>query len=86
MHSSLYGVPAETRRLREADANANFNLSMLAALALVTTILVTLLIPPFQSLPSGVKGITRLVLAVVLVTGLILLAAAGMSATGYFLQ
>jgi hypothetical protein len=30
--------------------------------------------------------ITRLVLAAMLVTGLVLLGAAGMSATGYFLQ
>lgn len=88
MHSSLYGVPSETRRLQQADANADFNWWMLIGLALTATILVTLLIPPFKSLniPSSVKGITRFVLAVVLVIGLILLAAAGMSATGYFLQ
>ena len=86
MHSSLYGVPSETRRLHEADANVSLNLWMLVGLALAATILVTLVIPPFKSLPSGMKGITRLVLAVVLVIGLILLVAAAMSATGYFLQ
>lgn len=88
MHSSLYGVPSESRRLQQADANADFNWWMLVGLALTATILVTLLIPPFRSLtiPSSVKGIARFVLAVVLVIGLILLAAAGMSATGYFLQ
>lgn len=86
MHSSLYGVPSETRRLQEADANVSFNLWMLVGLALAATILVTLLIPPFTSLPSSMKGITRFLLAVVLVSGLVLLAAAGMSATGYFLQ
>jgi hypothetical protein len=86
MHSSLYGVPAEARRLREADANVDFNFRMLVGLALAATILVTLLMPQFHSLPSGVKGIARFVLAVVLVIALILLAAAGMSATGYFLQ
>jgi hypothetical protein len=86
MHSSLYGIPAEARRLQEADANADFNWWMLMGLALTASIVATLLIPPFKSLPSTVKGITRFVLGVVLVIGLILLAAAGMSATGYFIQ
>lgn len=88
MHSSLYGVPSEARRLQEADANADFNWWMLMGLAVTASIVATLLIPPFKSLsvPSSVKGISRFVLAVVLVIGLILLAAAGMSATGYFLQ
>ena len=88
MHSSLYGVPSEARRLQEADANADFNWWMLMGLALTASIVAALLIPPFksQSLPSSVKGIGRFVLGVVLVVGLILLAAAGMSATGYFLQ
>ncbi len=88
MHSSLYGVPSETRRLQQADVNADFNLWMLVGLALTATILATLLISPFkaETIPSSVKGITRFVLAVVLVIGLIVLAAAGMSASGYFLQ
>jgi hypothetical protein len=86
MHSSLYGVPAEARRLREADANADFNWWMLMGLAFTASVVATLLIPPFKSLPSSVKGITRFVLGVVLVIGLVLLAVAGMSATGYFLQ
>lgn len=88
MHSSLYGVPAEARRLREADANADFNWWMLMGLAVMATIVATLLIPPFkaQSVPSSVSGISRFVLAAVLVVGLILLATVGMSATGYFVQ
>src|SRR5579859_8231715 len=88
MHSSLYGLPAETRRLREADANADFNWWMLMGLAVAATIIAAMLIPPFksQSLPSSVKGVTRFVLAALLVMGLILLATAGMSATGYFVQ
>jgi hypothetical protein len=88
MHSSLYGIPAETRRLREADANADFNWWMLMGLAVTATIVATVLIPPFksQALPSGVKGISRFVLAAVLVVGLIFLATIGMSATGYFVQ
>ncbi|MGD1081104.1 MAG: hypothetical protein ABR881_22520 [Candidatus Sulfotelmatobacter sp.] len=88
MHSSLYGVPSEARRLREADANADFNWWMLMGLAVTATIVATMLIPPFksQSLPSSVKGISRFVLAVVLVVGLIFIAAAGMSATGFFLK
>ncbi len=88
MHSSLYGVPSEARRLREADANADFNWWMLMGLAVTATIVATMLIPPFksQTLPSSVKGISRFVLAVVLVVGLIFIAAAGMSATGFFLK
>jgi formate-dependent nitrite reductase membrane component NrfD len=88
MHSSLYGVRAEARRLREADANADFNWWMLMGLAVTATVVAALLIPPFksQSLPSSVKGVSRFVLAAVLVVGLILLATAGMSATGFFVR
>jgi hypothetical protein len=88
MHSSLYGVPAEARRLREADANADFNWWMLMGLAVTATIIAATLIPPFksQTLPSSVKGISRFVLAAMLVVGLIVLATAGMSTTGYFVK
>jgi hypothetical protein len=88
MHSSLSGVPSEARTLQKADANADFNWWMLMGLAITATIVATLLIPPFKSqrLPSGVKGITRFVLALVLVVGLILIAATGMSATGFFVR
>jgi hypothetical protein len=88
MHSSLYGVPAEARRLQKADANADFNWWMLMGLAVTATIVATMLIPPFksQSIPSSMKGISRFLLAAVLVVGLILLATAGMSATGYFVE
>jgi len=88
MHSSLYGVPAEARRLREADANADFNWWMLMGLAVTATIIAAMLIPPFksQTLPSSVKRISRFVLAAMLVVGLIVLATAGMSTTGYFIQ
>jgi hypothetical protein len=88
MHSSLYGVPAEARRLREADANADFNWWMLMGLAVTATIVAAILIPPFksQSLPPSLKGVSRFVLAAVLVLGLIVLATAGMSATGFFVR
>ena len=88
MHSSLSGVPSEVRRLQQADANADFNWWMLMGLAVTATIVATMLIPSFksQTLPSSVKGISRFVLAAVLVVGLILLATAGMSATGYFVE
>jgi len=88
MHSSLYGVPAETRRLREADANADFNWWMLMGLAVTATIVATILIPPFKSenLPSSLKGISRFGLAAVLVVGLIVIATAGMATTGYFVK
>ena len=79
MHGALYGVPAEAGRLKEADANADFYLWTLIALAGTATIVATKLI-------SSTKRISRIVLAVVLVAGLILIVAAGMSATGYFLK
>jgi hypothetical protein len=88
MHSSLSGVPSEARTLQKADANADFNWWMLMGLTIIATIVATMLIPPFKSqrLSSGLKGITRFALAVVLVVGLILLAAAGMAVTGYFVK
>ena len=88
MHSSLYGIPSEARRLQEADANAGFNWWMLMGLAITATILAAMLIPPFksQALPPSLKGISRFALAAVLVVGLIFIATAGMSATGYFVK
>ncbi len=88
MHGALYGIPAESRRLKEADANADFYLWTLLGLMVTATIVATMLIPPFKShtLPSSAKGIGRFVLAVLLVVGLILIGVAGMSATGYFLK
>jgi hypothetical protein len=87
MHGALYGVPAEAGRLKEADANADFYLWTLIALAGTATIVATKLIPlKSLTLASSTKRISRFVLAVVLVAGLILIVAAGMSATGYFLK
>jgi hypothetical protein len=87
MHGALYGVPAEAGRLKEADANADFYLWTLIALAGTATIVATKLMPlKSQTLASSTKRISRIVLAVVLVAGLILIVAAGMSATGYFLK
>jgi hypothetical protein len=87
MHGALYGVPAEAGRLKEADANVDFYLWTLIALAGTATIVATKLMPlKSQTLASSTKRISRIVLAVVLVAGLILIVAAGMSATGYFLK
>jgi hypothetical protein len=86
MHTSLSGIPAETRQLKVADANANFNWWMLMGLAGSATMVATILIPPFRSLPGSLQGISRFALAAVLIVGLIFITVAGMSATGYFLN
>jgi hypothetical protein len=88
VHGALYGIPKGTRRLQEADANADFNWWVLMGLAGTATIVASILIPPLksQTLPTGLKGISRFLFALVLVVGSILIVAAGMSATGYFLK
>ena len=88
MHGALYGIPAETRQLSQADANANFNWWVLIGLSAVAIVVATALIPPFTSptFPASLKGLTRFVFALLLVAGLMLLTVVGMSATGYFLK
>jgi len=88
VHGALYGVPKGTRRLQEADANADFNWWVLIGLAGTATIVASILILPLksQALPTSLKGISRFILALALVVGSILIVAAGMSATGYFLK
>lgn len=88
VHGALHGIPKGTRRLQEADANADFNWWLLVGLAGVATIVASILIPPFksQTLPTSLKGISRFIFALVLVIGSILIVAVGMSATGYFLK
>jgi hypothetical protein len=57
-------------------------------MAVTATIVATILIPPFKSatLPAGLKGLSRFVLAVVLVVGSIFIVAYGPSVAGHYLK
>jgi uncharacterized membrane protein YhaH (DUF805 family) len=88
VYSAYYGLPTEAWRLKEASPRADFYWWMLAVLAVTATIVATILIPPFKSetLPAGFKGLSRFVLAVVLVVSSIWVVAAGLSAAGHYLK
>jgi hypothetical protein len=61
---------------------------VLAVLSVGATIVATILIPPFKSetIPVGLKAVTRFVLAVVLVSGSILIVTYGVLAVGHYLR
>jgi hypothetical protein len=88
VYSAYYGLPSEAWRLKEAGPKADFYGWILAGLAVTATIVATILIPPFKSetLPAGLKGISRFVLAGVLVVGSIFLVAYGLSVAGHYLK
>jgi hypothetical protein len=88
VYSAYYGLPSEAWRLKEAGAKAQFYGWLLVGLGLTVTIIATVLIPPFKSenLPAGFKSISRVVLALLLVIGSILVVAYGWSAAGHYLK
>lgn len=88
VYSGNYGLPSEAWRLKEATSKAQLYWWVLAGLAVIATTVATVLIPPFksQALPAGLKGVSRFVLAVVLVAGSIFLIAYGLSAVGHYLK
>lgn len=93
VYSAYYGLPSEAWRLKEAGPKAGFYYWMLAGLVVTATIVATILIPPFKSetLPAGLKGLTRFVLAVVLVFGSIFIVAFAivafaLSSAGHYLK
>lgn len=88
VYSAYYGLPSEAWRLKEAAPKAQLYWWVLAGLAVTATIVATILIPPFKSatLPTGLKGLGRFVLAVVLVAGSIFIVAYGLSAAGHYLK
>jgi hypothetical protein len=88
VYSGYYGLPSEAWRLKEAGPKVQLYWWVLAALAVTATIVATMLIPPFKSntLPTGLKGLTRFVLAVVLVAGSIFVVSYGLSAAGHYLK
>lgn len=86
--SAYYDRPSEAWRLKEAGPKAQLYWWVLAGLPVTATIVATVLIPPFKSetLPAGLKGLSRFVLAVVLVAGSILIVAYGLSAAADYLK
>ncbi len=88
VYSGNYGLPSEAWRLKEAGSEAQLYWWVLAALAVTGTIVTTILIPPFKSktLPAGLKGLSRFVLAGLLVAGCIFIVAYGLSAAGHYLK
>jgi hypothetical protein len=75
IYSAYYGLPSETLRVKEAGSQAELYWWILAALAVAATIVAFILIPPNKSetLPAGLKGVIRFVLAVLIVVGSILI-------------
>jgi hypothetical protein len=88
VYSARYGLPSETLLLKESATKADFYWWTLAGLGLAATIVTTTLLPPLKSdtLPPGIRGIGRFVVAVALVIGSIFMVAAGLSALGKFLK
>jgi hypothetical protein len=88
IYSAYYGLPSEAWRLKEAGPKADLYRWLMMGLAVTATIVATILIPPFKSetLPVGLKGVTRFVLAVVLVAGSILIVTYGVLAVGHYLK
>lgn len=88
VYSGSYGLPSEAWRLKEAGPKGQLYQSVLAGLTVTATIVATIPIPPFKSetLPAGLKGVCRFVLAIVLVVGSIFIVAYGLSAAGHYLK
>jgi hypothetical protein len=88
VYSGNYDRPSQAWLLKEAGPKANLYWWLLAVLSVGATIVATILIPPFKSetLPVGLKAVTRFVLAVVLVSGSILIVAYGVLAVGHYLR
>ena len=88
VYSAYYGLPSQAWRLKEAGPKAQLYWWVLAGLTVTATVVATILIRPFKSetLPAGLKALSRFVLAVVLVVGSIFILAYGLSAAGHYLK
>jgi hypothetical protein len=88
VYSGNYDRPSQAWLLKEAGPKATLYWWVLAALSVTATIIATVLIPPFKSetLPAGLKGVSRFVLAVALVAGSILIVTYGVLAVGHYLK
>jgi hypothetical protein len=84
--SSYYGLPSEAWRVKEAGPKVQLYGWALVGLAVGATIVATILIPPLksESVPPGLKGTFRFLLAVLLVGASITLVAYGLSIAGHY--
>ena len=83
-----YGKASVRVQAEEARRTADLYGWGTMALAVTAIIVATILIRPFKSetLPAGLRAVTRVGLAVVLVGGSIFLAAYGLSVVGHYLK
>jgi hypothetical protein len=88
VYSAYYGLPSEAWRLKEAGPKAQFYGWLLFGLGLTATIIAIVFIPPFKSenLPGNLEAISRVVLALLLVIGSIVVVAYVLSAAGHYLE
>jgi hypothetical protein len=84
--SAYYGLPSEAWRVKEAGAKAHLYGWALVGLVAGATIVATVLIPPLksESVPPGLKGTLRFLLAVLFVAGSVTLVAYGLSTAGQY--
>jgi hypothetical protein len=87
VYSAYYGLPSEAWRLKEAGPK-DFYWWMFTGLALTAIIVATILIPPFKSeyFSPGFRGMSRFLLAVIIVAGSIYVVVYGLSAAGHYLK
>jgi hypothetical protein len=88
VYSGNYDRRSQAWLLKEASSKANLYWWVLAVLSVAATVVATILIPPFRSetLPAGLKAVTRFVMAVVLVAGSILIVTYGVLTVGHYLK
>jgi hypothetical protein len=88
IYSGYYGLPSEAWRLKEAGPKTQFYWWVLVVSVLPAMILATMLVPPVrsESLPVGLKALSRFVIAAVLVVASILILAYVVSAAGHYLK
>ena len=85
-----YGKASQAVRMQAEGARRNADLYAWVMMGLTVTaiIIATILIRPFKSetLPAGLRAVTRFGLALVLVVGSIFFAVFGLSAVSYYLR
>jgi hypothetical protein len=88
VYSSYYGLPSQAWRLKEAGPKSQLYGWMSTMLTVTATIVAAFLIPAFksESLPVGLKGLGRFLLAMVLVGGSIVMLTYGVSMAEFYLK
>jgi hypothetical protein len=83
-----YGIPSESWRLKEAGPKADIYWWSFLGLSAIAAILATLLTPSLKSetIPAGLKAVSRLSLAIAMVAASIYVGVFGLSAVGQYLK